>query len=256
MLPEKGTYIAGLLEWAVNQPDGKCPSFDVFFECRQVRQDGQWSPSNGERIKESFNLVKRDGNLNEINVRGLRDALGWDGASFAALNNGPWDQAEVQIVVGEEAGSDGKMYKAVRYINPRDYTGPARISGADAQTLTSLDQKYGAMLRALTGAKPGAPAAKPAPQTKPAPAAPGGVLTAETAKGLCWKAFSDACDEYQRDNPNAGYDAARKTAVFKELIAHHYPGRESKTLTAQEWDGLRAAIAEDFSPAAAGFVPF
>lgn len=257
MLPEKGIYLAGIVQSGLKAPEGKCPSFDIYFECKKKLEGGEWVDANGERITESFNVIKRDDSINEINVRMLKESLGWDGASFVTLNETDWSAVDVQIRVDDETGSDGKSYRCVKYLNHKDYTGPNVVGKADAQSVTSLDQKYGAMLRALTGApKNGAKASAGTTKKVGAKAPVVAGITSEQAKGACWKAFSDKVDQHTKDFPDDKWTNDQKVEVFKTLITEAFPGKTSATLALSEWQEFLKQIEKDFSPATRALLPF
>jgi hypothetical protein len=112
----------------------------------------------GTGISAYFNLVTSKKELNQFNVDALKEALGWDGMSFASLSSGDWSQTDVQVTLEEEE-YEGKVQIKVKYINPRDWE-PRGIQ-ADPQAIAAADQQFGAMLRALgpnpRAAKPGPP---------------------------------------------------------------------------------------------------
>jgi hypothetical protein len=195
MLPEPGTYIAAPLGWGMVVDDGKTPQFLMQFECRYVMRGGAWEPAQNEQITGYFYPLKKNGDINEICVDQLQKSLGWDGASFASLENGDWREVEVQIVIEDEV-YDGKSRRKVKYLNPRDYRGPS-VEKADPQTIRNLDQRYGAALRATTKAKP-SPATRPA--TDPT----------DAAKREAWEKFKAGRTGMEQDELVADWRGALK----------------------------------------------
>lgn len=246
LLTQTGTYLAKPNTWGVKAEEGKSPRFAIVFDCVQRRIGAEWEPVDGEqRITGFFTLINKDGNGNEINLRALRDALGWDGLSFESLENGDWSKTEVQIVVDNHV-YNGKTSLEVKYLNPRDYTGGGGgIEKAEPQTIKSLDQKYGAALRALTKNSPSAGGS-----TAKASVAPTiDVKTPEGAKTAAWEAFIKA---------SPSYDPGKRITVFKKLVTTAlFPApKDPKTASAEEWLNARDLIAQQFSEQIEDLIPF
>lgn len=254
-LPEVGTYIAKLVGWTVEAPPDKCPRFVALFETLQIKGTEGFEPCEAHRINGNFTLINKNEEPNEINVRALKDALGWDGASFEALDNGDWSQVEVQIVVGEEQSTaDNKIYKKVKYLNPRDYAGGRSIEKADAGTIKSLDARYGAKLRAFTGAKATTSSnGKAAHTPKKASPRPGG-------KQGAWAVFTAAVREWNEANPGDAYTHDDQVETFKrvtqEIVDSRTPGKPLNTLDEDEWKEVTQKISENFDAGSKNLIPF
>lgn len=235
MIEQAGTYIAKATSWGVEVEEGKCPKFVMFFEV-SADKDGQ--PVEGS-ITGYFTLINKDNSANEINLRCLKDVLGWDGQSFDTLNDGDWSQTEVQIVVEQEE-YQGKTQLRVRYLNPKDYAGGSGfIKKAEPAAVQNLNAKYGSTLRALFGGK-----AKTGSNGASAPAVK--VASADIEKGLAWKALTDRSPTYSQD---------RRKEAFKSCALDKFPGKEPRDLGAEEWKEVRQAIEADFSEAVGGLIP-
>src|ERR1051326_3246619 len=250
-LPEKGIYVAKPIEWAVVEPPGKCPRFECLFECTQRQNGAAWEQARGERITGRLTLVNTDGNLNEINYRSLRDALGWDGSSPKTLNDTDWSNTEVQIGVGDRGGNDGKNYREVAYLNPKDYKGHSRIDKPDSQQIQSLEAKYGALFRAHAGKNGGA---KPTASASVAPK-PNGAAGKEKA----WAVFVEMVDGFAKTQPDKAYTAGEKIDVFRKVVSEEiFTGRDLKQnpATDAEWEKAIETLSEKFSPAARMILPF
>lgn len=235
-----GTYLATPVSWGIRQEEGKCPRFAMVFAANQYRVGSGWEDVAGdEKITGFFTLFNRDGSPNEINLRALHDALGWDGQSLASLEGGDWSGTQVQIVVGEHV-YQGQTSLEVKYLNPRDYQ-YSGVEKAAPEQLQSLDMKYGASLRAMFTGN-GKAAAKPAPKAKvPAPG------TSDAAKQEAWKAFTQKTPSYDPD---------KRKEVFKRIVGELLPvGTEPKDATAAQWTMVRDKIDSDFMADTAQLVP-
>jgi hypothetical protein len=163
MLPnDEGKYVARPKKWAVGTSKNGAVEFAVDFALTQFYNDaaGEWQDvtSEGFSIVGYFYPISKDGNLVEMTVESLQESLGWSGTSLQELQDTDWTQTEVQLVLQVEDYNGRKQMK-VKFINPRDYAGGSGIK-ADAAEVKTLDQRFGAILRANPKAK------KPqAPQT-------------------------------------------------------------------------------------------
>lgn len=235
-----GTYLATPVSWGIRQDEGKCPRFAMVFAANQYRVGAGWEDVEAdEKITGFFTLFNKDGSPNEINLKALHDALGWDGQSLASLEGGDWSGNQVQIVVGEHS-YNGKTSLEVKYLNPRDYQ-YSGIDKAAPETLQGLDMKYGASLRALF-AKPSGNGAKPGTLKVVAP--PSG---ADAAKQEAWKAFTQKTPKY---------DPQKRAETFKRIVGEMLPaGKEPKDCDAADWTKIRDAIDSDFMPDTGMLVP-
>lgn len=249
MVSRAGRYLARPTSWGIKQEEGKCPRFAMVFECTQLLDGNEWVGVENESITGFFTLFNKDDSPNEINLRSLREALGWDGASLSTLETSEWTKIEVQIVV-EPHEYNGKSSYEVRYLNPRDYV--PGIKKADAQTVQSLDQKYGAVLRALfkdkpsparNGSSPAPAPARAATATATAVAPPSGI---DTEKAKAWRVFSDVTPTY---------DKAKRADIFKKLLQEIVPHKVTADFTAEDWHEVTARIGKDFDEATETIIP-
>jgi hypothetical protein len=163
MLPnDEGKYVARPKRWAVGESKEGAVQFAVDFSLSQYFSDaaGEWHDisSEGYSIVGYFYPISKAGNLVEMTVESLQESLGWSGASLTELNDSDWSQTEVQLVLQREE-YQGRTQMKVKFINPRDYAGGNGIK-ADAAEVKTLDQRFGAILRANPKAKkPQAPQA-------------------------------------------------------------------------------------------------
>lgn len=232
MINKPGTYIATPASWAVKADEGKCPRFAIVFSVNQLRIGTEWEPIvNDEKITGFFTLFNKDQSPNEINLRSLRDSLGWDGTSISSLQNGDWSGTQVQIVVEEEM-YEGKPRLAVKYLNPKDYAGSGGLDKADPQRVQSLDQKYGAALRTLFKDS------KPKTQIE--------VNPSDQMKQRAWRSFFDKTPGYQ--------DEQRKSA-FKRVVQEVVAGKDPKTMTPDDWSAVMTAIESEFDVQTGALLP-
>jgi hypothetical protein len=156
MLPnDEGKYVARPKNWAVGTSKNGAVEFAVNFDLTlyQNASAGEWQDitSEGFSIVGYFYPISKEGNLNDMTVESLQESLGWSGASLAELQDTDWTKTEVQLVLQLEDYNNRKQMK-VKFINPRDYTGGNGIE-ADPAEVKSLDQRFGAILRANPKAK-------------------------------------------------------------------------------------------------------
>lgn len=263
MLPSKpGTYIASVKSVGIEQKDSGAVQASIALDLDYLMgatPDENIEDASGQAITAYLFLTGKNdtGNkINEINVRSLRDALGWDGTSFASLQEGDWTDVKVQAVI-ENDTYNGKTSLKVRYVNPRDYAGGAGMKKADDASLKVLDAKFGGMLRAINGAKPGAkPASRSPAATKAQPGAASSI-----GKEMAWKTFTGMVDVFNKANPGDAYTESKRVETFRSVVstaAKDYLATPKKTaeLNDKDWAEVNSVIAEKFSAATGDIIPF
>ncbi len=237
------TYMGKPVTWAVEQKSTGSVQFNVELNLHAYKNGKGWEMLEApEHTIAYLNIIKKDGQPNQINVESLVGALGWDG-SVKSLQDSDWSQTELQVVIDDETDQEGKPVRKVQFVNPKDYVGGGGVEKADSSTIQSLDAKYGSLLKAVAGNGP--------KSSKPPLASP----NASMGKTLAWTTFSVKCDEYTRENPEDAYNTARKTDLFKKLFSESFPGAKGDDLTAAQWAKFKQEIEKDFSPAIAGMIP-
>ncbi len=202
----------------------------------------------GHELKHNFNLVLKDGTINTRTISFLKDALGWDGINFDALQHGDYSQIPLEAV----CENDEKNYTVIRYVNkPGGKGGEVEMpANTDAR---SLNAKYGAKFRAISGGVPAgkpvakapapaaaapapAPAAAPSakvPPRRPAAAKPQGPISDEAA---CWE---KACSLRPDDDEDA------QAIFFWENISK-VVGDKTAGITPEEWGKVMAVLVDNF----------
>jgi hypothetical protein len=139
VLLEAGRYRVHLIEWRMMETKAsKLPQFVIRFRAVEFWAGDAWRPFQGSdnEITGWFNLIKKDGTLNDFTLKALRHALGWDGQSFNGLQDGDWTQA--QITVRNEKDQAGEDKLKVAFLNHWDDSGKKPM---DQKTLSRWDEK-------------------------------------------------------------------------------------------------------------------
>ena len=230
-LNREGTFKARPVEWGVKIESGKCPQFCCQFETEyELNTDGGWNDVQPERITAWLTLRNKNGSANEINLRTLRDTLGWTDGKLSTLNDGDWSNVLAQIVTELET-YNGKEQLRVRYINPEGFEGgTGGVKKADPQAIRDLDREFGPTIRA-TLATSSAPKTAAKPSTKP--------VATDTAAMMAWKKFNA---EAPTDAPES--DIANQ---WKKAFATYFPGKKRDDVTDKEWamfmdDGFKIPV--------------
>lgn len=243
MTPTKaGRYLAVPMEWTVeNVGTAQTVSFTCNFIITHQLVDNEWEDvaDRGMTIIGNSYIVKKTGELNPHAIKSLRDALGWDGISFTVLANSDWSNTQVQLTIEPETRTtdDGQTRTSmkVKWINHKDWTGGS-IS-RDPAAIQSLEDKYGAMLRAEAGpAKPAAPA-KPANGNGNPPANP-----LDLAK-------KDAWAKWLRMHPEMGKD--ERASEYRAAAIDYFETENFGGINAIQW---KAFAANDFKKVASPIV--
>lgn len=236
----KGTFLATPMEWAVNSSKNNLPQFVCRFSLDGEfdKEQGGYFDCSGEGMETIWygNLIyKKDGQnvRNEINIKSIEQAFGWNDRNMETLNTADWSGIQVQLVL-EDDTYNGKTAAKVKYVNHRDHVGGSGVEKADSKALQQMALAFGALLKA--GATPtGKAVARPA--SNPAASIPDNPC--ETAKREAWDAFKAA-------NADIASDKAALAAKWKDAIQACFK-RPATQLGAAQWKDFAAM---GFAPAA------
>ena len=238
MLFENGTYAAAMIRQSVWEK----------AETGTLNMTGVFQIGENE-LKHNFNLVQKDGAINTKTIAFLKDALGWDGVDFNALQNGDYSQVPLEAV----CENDEKNFTNIRYVNkPGGKSGQTEMpANTDAKTLSA---KYGAKFRAISGVAAGKPVAKAPPKAEaapaPAPVAPAPAAAKRTPpnrppaakpqgpvsdEASCW---AKAC-ELRKDDPEEA-----QASFFWDNIAS-VVGDKTTGITPQEWGKVMEVLTQN-----------
>jgi len=109
-------------------------------------------------------LVNRDGALNDINYRQIKEAFPqWSGQTFDDLANGAYKGNDIVVQVAEDT-YEGKTSLKIKGLRHCDWV--PGLMEADASTVSDLNTRFGHLLRAQPQATP---AVAPKPLAPPPP---------------------------------------------------------------------------------------
>lgn len=168
-------------DWSViRSKENKIP----MFVCKLLAEEwlnvgaGQWEDWRGlgMEITAYLNLGNKAGEVNEVQVKALSEALGWDGATLDGLALGKWGTTPVRFTVIEEV-YEGKTRRKVSWINHIDWEG-FQIAHAEPEELKAMAAQWNSKLRAVAPKpKPKALVAGAVAAAAPVRAAPAQDLT-------------------------------------------------------------------------------
>lgn len=167
-----GTFRGTPQEWAVNTSTNGFPQFVCRFMATEFydSENEVWMPWTEYGMEITAYLVLFGNKGPCLNHTQVQKALGWDGASFAALDSADWSTAVVQFRV-EDHEYQGQTKKQVSWIDAHDAEPGTSIKKLDSKGLKDLDAKFKAAKPAATAPASAAPKGKPATPPKP-PATP------------------------------------------------------------------------------------
>jgi hypothetical protein len=247
---QNGIYVAEPVGIGIEEKSTGSVQANVQFKLIEYRgANGMESEPCDFTFTAFMNLVTKKGKLNEINARSFRDALGWDGSSFASLSGMDFGGVKCQVVVDDDVDQNGTTKRIIKYINPIDYTPGAAVT-SDPNVVQSLDAKYGAMLRATAGSKPSKPNGK-------ASAKLAASKSTDTPVAVAYAKFISIVDQYGRETPTDVYSTAERSEVFKKLADQFAKllGKSAKELTGAELANFTKEIEANYSPALRDFIP-
>jgi hypothetical protein len=225
MLPEVGTHKAFTTDKAVYENQNGTLIFSAYFLV-------------GEQIGITgyFSMTTKDGAISERNVRTLRDVYGWDGCDPFWLIDNDLSQIEVEIVVEDQTGRDGKPMRSVAWLNKPGGkgNGKTRESGDRASILA----KYGSRFRAMAGgssspSKPSTPRPSNIPKAPAPPPAPVRHDGPVSDMNECWDAFCKQVNDLMSQE-----EAADQWFKLIESTA----GKSAEKCSPQDWGRIKAEI--------------
>lgn len=171
MIDREGTFKAKPIAWSIHRSQGsQSVGINVQFDI-VAKQEGDewedWTMYGPCSVFGYFNVLKKDGTVNQKTVENLAEVLSWN-ASMQQITSAPPPDVVVQVVV-EFNEYNGKSSYRVKWLNPGDYTHAG--GGCSPDEARALDAQFGSLLRASAGAVAPKPNGKPkSPPVKRAPA--------------------------------------------------------------------------------------
>lgn len=184
MPDREGRFRGPILEAGCYETEKENICVELLHKCAEYWDGTRWVDIAAQdwSIKSYGYLMKRSDPKNpassmvwnETTLKGLKEAIGWDGVDFDFFTR-PEDMTSCQVVVGWDEYNGTRSLK-VKYVNGYDSEGGVGCKKGDTRALT---QKFGMKLRAINGGAPmAAPKIKPPtpapalPSLPPLPAAP------------------------------------------------------------------------------------
>jgi len=180
-LDREGNFRVRPIEWTLREND-KTGSVNLsikFVVIEQYAGDGEWSSWAGydeHEVYGNYNIVKKDGKLNETTIEQLMTGLGWDGDFGRLTDAKPFEPWNCQVRVEQETYNNQTRFRA-GWLSHFDNVPGA--PGIDAERAGALQTQYGGQLRAIAS-NIQREAAKPA--GSPTPPAPTPVQAAQAAQ--------------------------------------------------------------------------
>jgi len=171
-LTEEGDFRVRVYKYGLWEAKSKAVAVNMDFEVLEAYDhEGQtWIDWRGEDVfvGGAFWIVGKDGAINERQVESLVEHCGWN-ALMSDITAGTWKPTDCQVTVKKEEYQGNVRYKA-SFINAYDAQ-PGGRSNVTADAAKSMDQSYGASLRALAANAKAKkkPNGKPSSPSKPAP---------------------------------------------------------------------------------------
>lgn len=241
--------------WAIKKSSGGFPQFVVQLNALEIWVEGQdgepgawedWSDYGQSMIAY---LVLYNAEKKLVNCEQVMKAFGWDGQSFADLQNGDYSNLVVQFQV-EENTYNGKTSLQISWIDEHDADPVRTLSPMDVNSLTQLESQFSHLMTPKTQAAPAKAPKKPKPKAKakvkapvsPPPAAPvTPVEDSEERPTTCSQ--DDAWEWLLKNKPkekpdNLLVDAWLKGCEFKA------DGRSESEFTDEDWAAIRDLVAE------------
>lgn len=176
-LMEAGEFRGEIREYGLREYDkSNAMAVAIEVEIHEVwsPKDEQWIDwRNYDVIAHGYlNVVKRDGTLNQKQIMTLIEHAGWDG-DFTSIVQHTWAPTPCQFSVKAETYNNQPQYR-VNWLNAYDRVPAAVLGNVDENKARSLQDRFGAQVRAIAGdqqrnaqapkGRPASPAAASRPQ--------------------------------------------------------------------------------------------
>lgn len=170
-ISQSGSYRGPVIDRGLSNSSGGHLQLEVTMQAAErYNEEAQvWEPFNYEdsEAQAYLNLVTSKEKENPVNCRQIMRAFGWDGVSWAPLNDPDNDLAkQIQWRMGMETYNDVERCK-VQGIDAYDGAPGRKVERLDAAKVRALDAQYAGILKNLGGgpkpktAKPAAPPKAP-----------------------------------------------------------------------------------------------
>jgi len=193
--------------------------------------------AQGEKIKHTMTIVKRDGTVNQGAMDTIKTVFGWDGIDPFWLMDRAFPDVtfKLNVEMEQDKNEDGTpryyqdgnpaMFPKVKYLDPMSGGEMKMPQPADRRAIAA---KFGAQFRALAGGtavKHAAPASTKAPPAPPATKSPA-PTTAPATMEEAWK----TCCEANEGNEEGAWHQAMATL---------FPERTNSDLSPADWGLLK-----------------
>lgn len=146
-------FKADIIEYGLREYDSGAAA--VYIKCHlgeiwdaENREWADWAEYGMEAEGFLF-IVKKDGTLNQTQIKSLCEATGWDG-DFVKISTKEWTPRRCQVQTKAKE-YEGTTTYPVSWINHIDRDPSAGLSNIDADKAKQLNAKYGGQVRALAG---------------------------------------------------------------------------------------------------------
>lgn len=191
-----GNFRGEIISYGLWNPSGK-KSTSINFTARitewfdpDTKEWVDFLPYNMD-VEGDIWIINKEGKLREDAIKDVCEYIGWNGDTgvFARRD---WEPRPFGFSVESEVYKEKERFK-VGFINSYDYT-PGAGKATDPEVVKSLNQLYGAQLRALAGSasKPKAPSSPP-----PKPAQRETVIPGASNSNRAAMAAANAVDDSQ-----------------------------------------------------------
>lgn len=255
-----GTFLARTLDLGVAESRSESKLLMATIRLgldSELQDDGEFMDVSGEQLEITafVFLEKKDGSINDFNVRALREAYGWDGVDPFWLQDTDHGGRLIQVELGFET-YNGKQRLKVKYLRHKDATGNA-VSKCDDTAKRGIQVRLGMKFRALAStmkvsepahaAAPATQASQPNPALPPkppkfmqppaeTPPANHGTATEDEAWAACLAAAPATI-------PNEELESQWFKAL-KKIV----PGKDVVAFTPEDWGKVKAEISENILP--------
>lgn len=149
----EGTFKADIIEYGLKEHESGAVSLNIQCALGELwdRDNKVWDEwaQHDMRAFGSLNLVKKDGTLNQTQIKSLVEATGWNG-DFAAIANCTWQPLRCQVQTKRNE-YEGNVSFRVNWVNPVDAEPGSGLSNIDPDKAKALNARFGGNIRALAG---------------------------------------------------------------------------------------------------------
>lgn len=245
-LTQDGTYRGKILAHGVSETKNGYPQFNGNFVALEMwdEDEGQWVDySEYDAAMMGYFVLVGGDNTPLLNMTQVMKAIGWDGQSFAGLDNMDLSHTIVQFRL-EWKTYEGNESLQVTWIDHENATPGIQVKKLDAEGLKNLDSKYNSVLRKVSGKSTPVATKKDKEKKEPVKRGRPPKVKKEENQSITTQPcdLSTAWKDYLEQAEQTKLTEDRINEIWIETIELVANDKDEDDITEEEWGQIRAKL--------------